>query len=248
MMNDLGYGYSDYIVELGKLEQTKQWNEIEVYAKKVVQKYPKSIYALKRLGIALVKQDKFDEAVIYYERAFEVGRSSGAGHLEYIKQLDILYRKLGRYEDAFQICSYYLNQNKCSKDAINRFARAAKLTGRDDLGEAAQVVIRHTSNRVPLGKPLPSVGENLENIPKENEIAESIEHWNKYAPEKYKGLMEAELLSKLRAENREAKGRFIFDDDARVYIIVETGEKITMQEVRQALMKHSKAFQNNRHE
>ena len=183
------------MIELGKLIKTKQWEVAESCAKIIIQRLPNDIYALKRLGIALVKQGKFNEAVTYYEKAVEVGKTFGAGHLEYVKQLDVLYRRLGRHEDAFQICSYYLSQYKYSKDAINRFNRSAKLTGRSELVKAENLVITPSNRRVPLGKPLSPIEGNIP-IPTTKEIDEVIRNWNESVPAEYRGLLEAQPIER----------------------------------------------------
>ena len=223
-MNDPESDYVNMVVELGKLEKTKQWDAVESYAKTIIQRFPTSIYALKRLGIALVKQKKFSEAVTCYEKAVNVGKTFGAGHLEYIKQLDVLYRQLGRYEDAFQICSYYLSQDKNSKDAINRFNRSAKLTGRTELTE--NLVVVPMKKRVPLGKPLPPIKSNIF-APTTKEIDKMISHWNESVPEEYRGILEAQPIEK---PNR-AISDFVFNAKTREYTNLITGKVVTMREL-----------------
>lgn len=66
--------------------------------------------------------------------------------------------------------------------------------------------------------------------------------WDKYAPAKYRGLLEVENLSTLRDEKRKAKGRFVWDDLARRYISARTGRVLSRQEVREAFLEFSKAM------
>lgn len=85
------------------------------------------------------------------------------------------------------------------------------------------------SDKTPLGKPLPPVGDAVLANPDESEIALLIAQWNRYAPPFYRGLLEAENVVQLRLENREPKGSFVWDPTEEVYIHVETGKKITRE-------------------
>jgi len=231
-MNDSEADYVNFAIELEKLVKTKQWDVVESYAKTIIQRFPNDIYVLKQLGIALVKQRKFNEAVTYYEKAVEVGKTFGAGHLEYVKQLDVLYRRLGRYEDAFQICSYYLSQDKYSKDAINRFNRSAKLIGRTEL--APNLVVAPTNKRVPLGEPLNLTDADLTalatitpaQVPAIVTRAGAL--WRRYAPKGWESLLDAQPLEAPDAK----KSAFVWDAARGVYICLSTGQVITSKQVR----------------
>ena len=63
-----------------------------------------------------------------------------------------------------------------------------------------------------------------------------VSMWNRLAPAKYRGLLEAENLSTLQAEKRKAKGRFVWDETRRVYIVARTGRQLSRREVRAAFL------------
>ena len=223
------------MIELGKLIEAKQWKDAESCAKIIIQHLPNDIYALKRLGKALVKQGKLEEAVIYYEKAVDVGKKFEAGHMEYVKQLDVLYRQLRRYEDAFLICSYYLDQNKNSLDAINRYNRSAKLIGRNDLVKKESSAATPRNNYVSLGKPLPPVAEIA--VPTQEELDNLSEQWNKLVPEEWRGLLDPKPLGYTGTP----APQFYYDNMRGVTIRARNGQVVTTKEKRLALRAFQKA-------
>ena len=142
---------------------------------------------------------------------------------------------MGRYEDAFRICSYYLSQDKHSKDAINRFNRSAKLTGRSELAKAADLVITPTNKRVPLGKDtLPPVTGDIP-APSQAEQDVVISNWNTYAQPEYRGMLEARPVGA-----DDPKARWFYDPVKRCYISRD-GHVVTSDELRKAYLAFQKA-------
>jgi tetratricopeptide (TPR) repeat protein len=234
-MDDSEPEYGNLYNKLEKLLETKQWDILVSYAKTLIQRFPNDIYILKRLGIALVKQKKFNEAIIYYEKAVEAGKTLGAGHMEYVKQLDVLYRRQERYDDAFRICSYYLSQNKNSDDAINRFNRSAKLTGQSELVKEGNLIVEPTNNRVPLGKPLPAVKKIA--APTQQELDHLCAEWDELVPEEWRGLLDAKPLGYTGTP----APRFYYDEVRRINIRASNGQVVTYQEKRLAYLAFKKA-------
>lgn len=118
----------------------KQWGKVESYARKWLEQEPHDVYAIQSIGEALEKQGHIDEALQYYERALEADRQENReiGHSFFLKRLDILYHRAGRYEACFRVCRYYTRRHSSSWDAWNRLRRAAQKTGNPELSTAAK--------------------------------------------------------------------------------------------------------------
>lgn len=84
-----------------------------------------------------------------------------------------------------------------------------------------------------LGKPLPEVNEIAP--PGEQEINNLVSLWDRYAPRRYAGLMNAESKSVLAATGAKPRGKFVWDEQNLVYIVAKTGRVIGLDELHNAL-------------
>lgn len=123
------------IEKLFKLRNSKQWGKYESLARASLKQEPNDVYLIQAIGQALEKQGHSDEALKYYEKALEVDRQENheIGHTFFLKRLDILYHRGGRYDDCLRVCKYYTRRHASSWDAWNRLRRAAQKTGNTEL-------------------------------------------------------------------------------------------------------------------
>lgn len=190
--------YARSLIELGSLEKDKEWSTLEARAKKILAQCPVSVNAMMGLGRALEKQGKVDEAVDCYESAIAVLRPRRKPHAHFMKRLDILYRRLRKWEDCFQVCLYYADAFPYSPDAFHRLARAASHVEKNELRDAAKALEKKleeptTPRDEPLKRPSDEELDSLARITDED-IQRAIEGWNRTIPEAA-GLLEAKVYS-----------------------------------------------------
>lgn len=106
------------------------------------------------IGEALEKQGRVGEALLYYEKALERDREEKheIGYTFFLKRLDILYYRAGRYEDCLRISEYYTKRHPENWDAWNRLKRAAKKTGNSELSSYAKKRADEIRNKQGIAK------------------------------------------------------------------------------------------------
>ena len=200
-------GSSDHVAKhhffartVEELARAKKWREVEVLGKRCLVDYPSSIYVMKRLGHALEKQGKVDDAIACYENAIAHARGAAAhwgreaGHANFIQRLDILYRRQKKYAICFQLCLYYADTHRTAR-AYHLLARAADLVGHEQLRIVA-ITLRETLNRpvMPRGNERDTVPvPDAEDI--EIDIDGAIDRWNEVMPADMRGMLEAVTVS-----------------------------------------------------
>lgn len=128
----------------------KQWHKFEAFARELLAQQPNSVYAIQLIGESLEKQGQVENALVYYEKALEIDREEKqeiGGHTFFLKRLDILYHRAGKYEDCLRISEYYTDRHPENWDAWNRLRRAAKKTGNAEISSYAKKRADEIRNR-----------------------------------------------------------------------------------------------------
>lgn len=95
----------------------------------------------------------------------------------------------------------------------------------------------------PLGDPLPKTSANyVDPAPAEDEVNGLVALWDLFAPPEYTGMLRAENKTVLEQTGQKPKGRFIWDDQIKRYIRVETGRVITRKELHIAYSEFVRAY------
>jgi hypothetical protein len=90
--------------------------------------------------------------------------------------------------------------------------------------------------RVPLGKPLPPVVEDIP-APTQQELDLLIANWNAYAPPKYRGMLEARPVG-----TDDPKALWFYNPIRRRYIHARNGRIVTVDELRKAFLSFQDAM------
>lgn len=94
--------------------------------------------------------------------------------------------------------------------------------------------------RKPLGPALPPAADV--GAPTAAENAELITLWDTYAPEIYRGMMNAENKLLLEQIGKTPSGRYVWDETTMSYTNVETGHVVDQDEALYALSQFIKAY------
>lgn len=97
--------------------------------------------------------------------------------------------------------------------------------------------------RVPLGKPLPRISETYEEpAPSEIDLDALTSLWDQFAPARFRGLLDAENKNVLEQTAQRPSGRFVWDDQAKKYKDLLTGQMLTREDLHQALSAFAKSY------
>lgn len=127
----------EWYARLHELRRLKQWGAVEAWCRKRLDEQPDHYGAWSALGQALTEQCRLAEAAAAHEKAFVLASQHYGLTAEHYKRLDILYWRMGRYEDCLRVAQAYVAAYS-SLDAWNRLRRAAAKLGMTALSEEAQ--------------------------------------------------------------------------------------------------------------
>lgn len=185
-------------IEMWEARKGKKWVVLEQLLRQSLEAEakpygPSCARTFENLGESLEKQGRYEEAIQAYENAIKL--NIGASRRERItlvpfKRLDILYRRMGKYEECLKVCKNYTQYPWSDLDAWKRLQRIAKKLGRSDLVELSEKKLNPPKGNVLLGKPLPkTTNKDVEITP--DDIERAKEHAAKYAPPELQAMLNA---------------------------------------------------------
>lgn len=123
-----------------KTRMSRQWDKLESHAREMLSQEPDSVYLIQLVGESLEKQGRPDEALDFYEKTLEIDdqQKHRLGHTFFLKRLDIIYNRAGRYNDCLRVGQYYTARHPDCWDAWNRLWRASVKTGNTEIGDHAK--------------------------------------------------------------------------------------------------------------